>query len=54
MSSQFWLPEAHFSKISPFLPNKPRGVPRVDDRRVLSGIIFCIQRGSRWSDVPAE
>ncbi len=31
-----------------------RGVPRVDDRRVLSGIIFCLQRGYRWSDVPAE
>ncbi len=36
------------------LPNKPRGVPRVDDQRVLSGIIFCLQRGYRWSDVPTE
>ena len=54
MSSNFWLTEEQFCKISPLLPNKPRGVPRVDDRRVLSGIIFCIQRGYRWSDVPAE
>jgi len=46
--------EEQFSRISPLLPNKPRGVPRVDDRRVLSGIIFCIQRGYRWSDVPPE
>ncbi len=53
MSSNFWLSEDQFSKISPLLPNKPRGVPRVDDRRVLSGIIFCLQRGYRWSDVPA-
>ncbi len=54
MSSNFWLTEEQFSKINPLLPNKPRGVPRVDDRRVLSGIIFCLQRGYRWSDVPAE
>lgn len=54
MTSNFWLSEEQFDKISPLLPNKPRGVPRVDDRRVLSGIIFCLQRGYRWSDVPAE
>ncbi len=29
-------------------------MPRVDDRRVLPGIIFCLQRGYRWSDVPTE
>ncbi len=54
MSLNFRLSEEQFNKISPLLPNKPRGVPRVDDRRVLSGIIFCLQRGYRWSDVPAE
>ena len=54
MLSNFWLTEEQFNKIIPLLPNKPRGVPRVDDRRVLSGIIFCIQRGYRCSDVPAE
>lgn len=54
MSLNFWLSEEQFSKIKPLLPNKPRGVPRVDDRRVLSGIIFCLQRGYRWSDVPPE
>ena len=54
MSSNFWLTEEQFNTISPLLPNKPRGVPRVDDRRVFSGIIFCIQRGYRWSDVPEE
>jgi transposase len=54
MSGTFWLSEEQFNKIKSLLPDKPRGVPRVDDRMVLSGIIFCLQRGSRWSDVPAE
>ena len=54
MSSNFWLTVEQFNKINPLLPNKSRGVPRVDDRRVLTGIIFCIQRGYRWTDVPAE
>ncbi len=54
MSGNFWLSEEQFNKIKPLLPNKPRGVPRVDDRRVISGIIFCLKRGYRWSDVPAE
>lgn len=54
MSSTYWLSEEQFHKIRPLLPNKPRGVARVDDRRVLSGIIFCLQRGDRWSDVPVE
>jgi len=54
MSGTFWLTEEQFSKIKPLLPNKPRGVARSDDRKVLSGIIFCLQRGYRWSDVPAE
>ena len=41
MSGTFWLSEEQFSKIKPLLPNKPRGVPRLDDRKVLSGIIFA-------------
>ena len=39
---------------SPLLPNKPRGVPRVDDRRVISGIVQALRSGGRWIDVPAE
>ena len=54
MSGTFWLTEEQFNNIKPLLPNKPRGVPRSDDRKVLSGIIFCLQRGYRWSDVPPE
>ena len=45
--SNFWLTEEQFDKISPLLANKPRGVARIDDRRVLSGIILCIQCGYR-------
>jgi transposase len=35
------------------LPNKPRGVPRVDDRRVISGIVHVLRSGCRWADAPA-
>jgi transposase len=53
--AEFILAEdEQFNRIKSLLPNKPRGVPRVDDRRVLSGIIFCLKRGYRWSDVPME
>jgi len=54
MSGTFWSTEEQFRKIKPLLPNKPRGVPRMDDLKVLSGIIFCLQRGYRWTDIPPE
>src|SRR5499427_3997618 len=38
--------------IKPLLPNKPRGVPRVDDRRVLNGIFWVLRSGAPWADVP--
>ena len=34
------------------LPNKPRGVSRVDDRRVLNGIMWVLRSGARWRDLP--
>ena len=49
----FWLTEAQFARLRPLLPNKPRGVPRVDDRRVISGIIHVIRHGLMWRDAPA-
>ena len=52
MSGNFWLTGEEFRKIRPLLPNKPRGMPRVNHRRALSGIFFFLQRGYRWSDVP--
>ena len=40
-------------RIAPYFPLS-HGVPRVDDRRVVSGIIFVIRNGLRWRDAPAE
>lgn len=48
----FWLSEGEFARLEPLLPNKPRGVPRVDDRRVISGIIHVLKSGCRWADAP--
>ena len=53
MGDPFWLTEAQLERLRPFFP-KSRGVPRVDDRRVLSGIIFINRNGLRWRDAPAE
>ena len=49
----FWLSEEQFARLRPLLPSDTRGVPRVDDRRVISGIIHVLQSGSRWRDAPA-
>ena len=46
------LSDNEWSIIQPLLPNKPRGVPRVDDRRVLNGILWRFRTGSPWRDVP--
>ena len=45
---RYELTDHEWGIIGPMLPNKPRGVPRVDDRRVLNGI-FWVLRGSRPS-----
>ena len=50
----FWLSDSQFARLRPLLPNKPRGVPRVDDRRVISGIIHVIRHGLMWRDAPAR
>ena len=54
MSQGFWLSDAQWERLAPLLPNKPRGVPRVDDRRVISGIVVALQSDGRWIDVPTE
>ena len=51
MSNLFWLTEAPMARLQPFFP-KSHGKPRVDDRRVLSGIIFINRNGLRWCDAP--
>ena len=52
MSDLFWLTKSQLNTIKPYLPPS-RGVPRVDDLRVISGIIFVIKRGLQWRDAPA-
>ncbi len=46
------LSEAEWRLIEPLLPNKPRGVARVDDRRVINGIFYVLRTGSPWRDLP--
>lgn len=53
MLSEFWLSEKQFGRLRPLLPDKVRGVARVDDRRVISGIIHVLKSGGRWTDAPA-
>jgi putative transposase len=53
MSDLIWLSKQQVSRIKPYFPLS-HGVPRVDDRRVLSGIIFVIRNGLRWRDAPKE
>lgn len=52
MSDLYWLTEAQMERLKPFFPLS-HGVPRVDDRRVLSGIIFINRNGLRWRDAPS-
>ena len=51
MLDQFWLTEAQLKRIEPYFPLS-HGVPRVDDHRVVSGIIHVIRNGLRWRDAP--
>src|SRR6202161_262541 len=50
--ARYELSEFEWKTIEPLLPNKPRGVPRVDDRRVLNGIFYQLRSGSPWADLP--
>lgn len=49
----FWLTDAQFERIRPHLPTDTRGKARVDDRRVISGIVHVLKSGGRWVDAPA-
>ena len=53
MSQIFWLSDDQFARLRPLLPTDTRGVRRVDDRRVISGIVHVLQSGCRWKDAPA-
>ena len=52
MSGQFWLTDKQVERLRPHFP-KARGKPRVDDGRVLSGILHVLRNGLRWRDAPA-
>lgn len=46
------LTDFEWRVIKPLLPKKPRGVPRVDDRRVLNAILWVLRTGAPWRDLP--
>ena len=50
--ARYELSDFEWNVIEPILPNKPRGVPRVDDRRVLNGIFWVLRSGTPWCDMP--
>lgn len=52
MTEVWMLSEAQMRRIEPYFPLS-HGIPRVDDRRIVSGIIFVIRNGLRWRDAPA-
>ena len=52
MACLFWLSDSAWAAIEPHLPHGQPGKPRVDDRRVISGILHILKTGGRWRDVP--
>lgn len=52
--SLFWLSDEAWGQIEPHLPKNQPGARRVDDRRVISGIIHMLKCGGRWQDCPPE
>jgi transposase len=49
----YWLSDAEWDALQPHLPQGRRGARRVDDRRVISGIMHMLRSGGRWKDCPA-
>ena len=54
MSRLFWLDDEAWAAIEPHLPRNQPGARRVDDRRVISGILHVLKTGCRWQDCPPE
>jgi transposase len=54
MADLFWLSDAQWAVIEPFMPRNQPGARRVDDRRTISGIVHVIKSGCRWRDCPAD
>jgi transposase len=53
MAGEFWLTDRQWAVIEPVLPKNQSGAHRVDDRRVISGIVHVLKSGCRWQDCPA-
>ena len=53
MANEFWLSDRAWAVIDPLLPRNQPGARRVDDRRVISGIIHVLKSGCRWQDCPS-
>ena len=52
MANEFWLSDEQWAVIEDFMPQNQPGARRVDDRRVISGIIHVMKSGCRWRDCP--
>ena len=53
-SNLYWLSDEQWARIEPLLPRDVRGKARVDDRRVISGILHVLKSGCRWKDCSPE
>jgi transposase len=53
MAKVYWLSDGEWHRIEPLLPRGRRGARRVDDRRIISGIVHMLRSGARWRDCPA-
>ena len=53
MAGEFWLSDRQWSAVAPLLPTNQPGARRVNDRRVISGIVHMLRNGGRWQDCPA-
>jgi transposase len=53
MASEYWLDGAAWRAIEPLLPRNQPGARRVDDRRIISGIVHVLRSGCRWKDCPS-
>ena len=54
MTDFSWFSDEQWARVEPLLPLDTRGMPRVDDRRALSGIVHALKSGGRGGDCPGH